>query len=194
MGSTSAKFVSDILHPLINPIVAFVLLTATDKNLGLVEKVEFTSIALIFALGFIAAYARFLIHKGAIETVDTAPREQRPGPLAICATIYVLGFLALRVVQAPNLVQGLMFCYAANSLILAIISCWWKVSVHTTAMATPLVVFSYHLGYVIAPLYLLIPLVGSSRVILKRHTIGQVIVGAFLGVSLTAVQIQFLFQ
>lgn len=87
-----------------------------------------------------------------------------------------------------------MFCYATNTLLVVLITNWWKVSVHTTAMSGPLVVLAYQFGNVVFPFFGLIPLVGAARLVLKRHTVAQVLVGAAIGVLMTALQIQLLFR
>ena len=37
--------------------------------------------------------------------------------------------------QASPIVIGLMFCYATNTLLVAFITHWWKVSIHATGIA-----------------------------------------------------------
>jgi len=44
------------------------------------------------------------------------------------------------------------------------------------------------------PFFGLIPVIGASRLVLKRHTFTQVLVGAAIGVMMTALQIQLLFN
>jgi membrane-associated phospholipid phosphatase len=65
-----------------------------------------------------------------------------------------------------------------NTLLVVLITNWWKVSVHTTAISGPLVALAYQFGSLVFPFFGLIPLVGVSRLILKRHTFAQVLVGA----------------
>jgi membrane-associated phospholipid phosphatase len=124
-----------------------------------------------------------------IESADILVREQRLNPLLVGALSYGLGFVALYLLDAPPLVQGLMFCYATNTLLVVLITRWWKVSVHTTAAGGPLVPFIFQFGLLAAPFLILVPLVGWSRVVLERHTLAQVLVGACIGLGLTAVQL-----
>lgn len=194
MSSSNAKLISAVFHPLITPAVAFFLLIATNESLSLSEKVIFTSIAISFSCVFPAVSIWYLLQKGTIESADVVVREQRPWPLTLAAINYFFGFGLLAFLDAPNLVQGLMFCYATNTLVVGLITFWWKVSVHTTAMSGPLVALSYRFGPWVLPFFLLVPLVGVSRVVMNRHTVGQVIVGGFLGLVLTVIQIQLLFR
>ncbi len=194
MSSSSAKIISAVFHPLITPAVAFFLLIATNESLSLSEKVIFTSIAISFSCVFPTVSIWYLLQKGTIESADVVIREQRPWPLTLAALNYFFGFGILSSLHAPNLVQGLMFCYATNTLVVGLITFWWKVSVHTIAMSGPLVALTYQFGLWVVPFFLLVPLVGVSRVVMNRHTVGQVVVGGFLGLVLTVILLQLLFR
>ena len=194
MNTSNAKLISAVFHPLLTPAVAFLMLITTNEHLNLAEKVTSTVLAVSFACVFPFVSIWYLLQKGTIDSVDVGEREQRPWPLTLASINYFLGFLLLSYVQAPELAQGLMFCYASNTLVVALITSWWKVSVHTTAMSGPLVALTYSLGPWVLPFFLLVPLVGISRVVLNRHTVGQVTVGALLGLVLTAIQIQLFFR
>ena len=85
-----------------------------------------------------------------------------------------------------------MLCYATDTLIVAIISYWWKISIHTASMACSLVALRYQFGVSIFPFYLLLLLVGQARIVLMRHTITQAIAGALLGIVLTIQLLSFL--
>ena len=194
MNTSNAKLISAALHPLLTPAVGFLMLITTNERLNLTEKVISTAIAVSFSCLFPIASLWYLLQKGTVESIDVVVREQRPWPLTLASVNYFVGFLLLSSVQAPELVQGLMFCYGTNTLVVALITFWWKVSVHTTAMSALLVALTYSFGPWVLPFFLLVSLVGISRVVLNRHTVSQVIVGGLLGLVLTAIQIQLFFQ
>jgi membrane-associated phospholipid phosphatase len=189
-----AQAISAIFHPLILPAIAFTLLVIADPNPNVLHKLIVEVVAIVFSVVLVPAYIFFLKHKGVVDSADITIREQRINPLTMGAVSYFIGFLLLKLAGASNLIQGLMFCYATNTLLVLLITNWWKVSVHTTAMSGPLVVLAYQFGNVVFPFFGLIPLVGASRLILKRHTVAQVLVGAAIGVLMTALQIQLLFR
>ncbi len=194
MNISNAKLISAALHPLLTPAVGFLMLITTNERLNLTEKVISTVIAVSFSCLFPIASLWYLLQKGTVESIDVVVREQRPWPLTLASINYFVGFLLLSSVQAPELVQGLMFCYGTNTLVVALITFWWKVSVHTTAMSALLVALTYSFGPWVLPFFLLVSLVGISRVVLNRHTVSQVIIGGLLGLVLTAIQIQLFFQ
>jgi membrane-associated phospholipid phosphatase len=67
----------------------------------------------------------------------------------------------------------------------------WKISIHTTGIAGPLVALTYQFGWMLLPLYILIPIVGLARVKMHRHTQLQVVAGGILGVAMTIVQLYY---
>jgi len=85
--------------------------------------------------------------------------------------------------------HGLMLCYATETLIVAIISYWWKISIHTASMACSLIALTYRFGAIVLPFYLLLLFVGQAGIVLKRHTFTQTIAGALLGIVLTVIQL-----
>ncbi|BAY50519.1 hypothetical protein SAMD00079811_81480 (plasmid) [Scytonema sp. HK-05] len=189
MNKTSAQIISTVFNPVINPLITFSLLALTDQQLNLAEKIQFSEIADLFACGLIILCLFIFIRLGLINSPDIPERKQRSLPLVVAAIVLFTGFLALSFAHAPRLMQGLMWCYAIETLIIAIISYWWKISIHTASMGCSLVALTYRFSAIILPFYLLLLLVGEARIVLKRHTIAQAIAGALLGIVLTAIQL-----
>jgi membrane-associated phospholipid phosphatase len=189
-----AQAISAIFHPLVLPAIAFTILVVTDSTSDVLHKLIVEGVAIVFSVVLLPFYIFFLKRKGVVDSADIIIREQRINPLIMAVVSYFIGFLLLRVVGAPSLIQGLMFCYATNTLIIVLITYWWKVSVHTTAISGPLVALAFQFGSIVFPFFGLIPLVGASRLILKRHTLAQVLVGAAIGVLTTALQLRLFFS
>jgi membrane-associated phospholipid phosphatase len=189
-----AQIVSAIFHPLALPAIAFTFLVVADSTHDLPHKLIVEGVAIVFSVILVPAYIFFLKRKGVVDSADITIREQRINPLLMAVVSYFIGFLLLKTVGASGLIQGLMFCYATNTLLIVVITNWWKVSVHTTAISGPLVVLAYQFSSVVFPFFGLILLVGASRLILKRHTFAQVLVGAAIGVLMTALQIRLFFN
>ena len=193
MNKTSAQVISTVFNPVINPLITFSLLASADQQLNLASKIEFSGIAALFASGLIILCLFIFIRLGLINSPDIPDRQQRSFPLIVAAIVLFTGFVALSFTHAPNLIQGLMWCYATETLLVAIISYWWKISIHTASMACSLVALTYRFGASVLPFYLLLLLVGEARIVLKRHMIAQTIAGALLGLVLTAIQLLFFF-
>jgi membrane-associated phospholipid phosphatase len=189
MNKITAQVISTVFNPVINPLITFSLLASAAQQLNLAAKIEFVAIAALFACGLIILCLFIFIRLGLINSPDIPDRHQRSFPLMVAAIVLFTGFVALSFAHAPKLMQGLMFCYATETLIVAIISYWWKISIHTASMACSLIALTYRFGASVLPFYLLLLFVGQARIVLKRHTLAQTIAGAVLGIVLTAIQL-----
>jgi membrane-associated phospholipid phosphatase len=123
---------------------------------------------------------------------DMPVKEDRFYPLLLVILFYILGAGVLYLIGAPALTTVLMVCYLNNTTVVLLINLHWKISIHAMGIAGPLTALIYLFGWPGLILTLIVPLVGWSRIYLKRHTPWQVIIGTFLGFFLTAAQIYLL--
>lgn len=183
-----AKLVSNIFHPMTLSSVAFLWLIIASNQSTQQKLLLFATVT------FFSSIVPILFIYTQRNWIDTDERAQRFLPFIVGIVSYFAGFLVLIAINAPTIIQALMFCYATNTLLVLIITVWWKVSVHTTAAGGPLVALTYSFGTWVFPLYLIVPLVGLSRLIMKKHTLLQVIMGMLIGIIGTAVQVHYVFK
>jgi membrane-associated phospholipid phosphatase len=189
---TFASFISLLFHPMLISAFTFAVLIYSEKSSTQSPHLIFF-IALLFSTLLSIAMVMYLRKKGIVSDADVSAREQRVKPLMIGALFNGIGFLVLRYMDASVLVQGLMFCYAFNTMIISFISRYWKISIHAIGLSGPLV--ALWLFGVQFPVFMILAMVllGVSRVILKSHTPAQVLAGTFLGLGLAYFQLTFLF-
>jgi membrane-associated phospholipid phosphatase len=136
----------------------------------------------------------FLLQKkGVISDLDASIREERIMPLFLGVVFAIFGYLLLHIQEAGMLVKGLMFCTITNTLIIIIITRYWKISIHTMGISGLLSVLWIHSKEYPFIMFIILFFVAYSRVILKAHNIPQVTTGSLLGLILTLIQIHFLF-
>jgi membrane-associated phospholipid phosphatase len=190
-----AQLISRVFNPLLNPVIAFALLIFVAPKMAVkispAAQMFYFTIAAVFSSFVIFGYIYYLKHKRVIQSTELIVREHRINPLTFAVLSYALGFFFLTLFQAPAIVRGLMFCYVTNTMVVLLITRRWKISIHTTAMANPLVAIVHQFGWMFAPILVLVPLVGFSRVKMGRHDLWQVTAGGLLGVLMTALQLSF---
>lgn len=150
--------------------------------------VSLVSLCFAVVIPIIIAYSWIKSNK--LE-LDLPNKEDRVRPLFWILLSYLLGVVVLFAISAPLVITVLMFCYFSNTLVVLLISLFWKISIHSVGVAGPVAFLIYVFGYLGLIFLLLIPLVMWSRLFLKRHTCNQVIAGASLGFGLTVAQIYF---
>jgi hypothetical protein len=100
-------------------------------------------------------------------------RDGRTVPLLLCLASTVLGLAILLFGHAPRDVTALDVAMLATLFACAIVTRWWKISLHSAVA-----------GGAVAMVVLLTPivvLIGWSRVAVADHTVAQVIAGALIG-------------
>lgn len=150
---------------------------------------------LFFAFSFLAPAltVAFLQLRGNVDSVMLEKRSQRVVPSLMTIGFGIL-LLVMLYVKVPIAINGGPFIYglAAGSL-LTVVLCTiltfsWKVSLHAAGMGILsgfLVIYYYHMDYY--PMWILLlalimsGVVMSARMYLKLHTLGQLVIGYFIG-------------
>ena len=185
-------FISIIFHPLIISAYTFyILVYQIEDNLSNKNNIFF--ICLIFSNIIPIITVLYLKYKKIISDLDASIKEHRILPLSLGVVYASLGFIFLYNIQANLYVQGLMFSYITNSIIIILITKYWKISIHAIGVTGPFAVL-YLFGYKYITLMILITiLVCAARIILNAHDFKQVTIGSIFGFLSTFLQINIYF-
>jgi len=177
-----ARLFSTIFNPFLTALALFIIIArdkATDPGsfwLLLLASAFFTSIAPML-------YVLWLYATKRITDLDMSVRSERERVFGAFVVSYGLGTGLLFLMHAPVLMTAALAGFTLASLVVQFITRFWKISTHALGVTAPLVVVVYMYGPQPLPLFLLIPVVGWSRVWLRAHTVWQVIAGTALGAS-----------
>jgi membrane-associated phospholipid phosphatase len=181
-----ARIFSTVCNPFVTFLALFVILAgarsrgATDFWVLLFNSAFFTSIGpMLFIFGLYAT--------DRISDLDMSIRSERKKVFGAFVVFFVLGTIDLAAIHAPTIMTATMAALAASSLVVQIITMFWKISTHALGITAPLVASLYLFGSEPLPFFVLIPIVCWARVYLKAHTPLQVIAGTVLGVLSTVV-------
>lgn len=179
-----AQVVSNVTVPTVLSAVAFLALSIHDET-SLLRGLVTTTICWVTGSILPAAYVLKLEREKRVSDKHVPIREQRTRPYLMAALCYAVGLALLVVIRAPFSVWGLMWCYATNTLLIALTNLRWKMSAHAMGAAGALAGLSYGFGAAMLPAYVLLPVVGWARLRLRAHTLAQVVAGACAGLLLT---------
>lgn len=149
----------------------------------------FLAVATVFGTVIPLATIFYLHKKGYINDFYSSDREKRWLPFLLVMPSYLIGFLVLSWLDAPQIATILMLCYLVNGIVAAAITLKWKISVHLIGLAGPLTILTANYGSFVWSFLLLAIPIGWARIRLKQHSISQVIAGLVLGVIITAIQL-----
>lgn len=176
-----ARWVSIVGHP----FVLIVLLTAvaTAKRQG--GKVAANAVAFVIAAAIlpIGMFMYRQVKTGRWGTVDASRRSERPALFALMLALLVVLGLFLRGLPNLALLSSGLIAAAAILIVAFALNTWIKTSMHmafASWVAVTLLVIAWPLGLAVL---IALPLLGWSRLAMRRHTLAEVIVGAVLGAA-----------
>lgn len=187
----TAKLISNIFHPVYYPLVGLaILFYFTFLEYMSMPSIIFilclTALFTIFIPTILTYFYRALFQ---IKPERFLRRHDRFVPYSIHLFCY---FILLHLMQRIH-VHGLVLDVVIVSILIQIcctlINCFWKVSMHAAgAGGTFGFLVAYGAIFNVSPIWpiiisiLICGLVGTSRLVLRRHTLSQVHVGTLIGV------------
>src|SRR5205085_2446148 len=180
-----ARYISNILAPVVVslPLVASVAFyRARDLSTALLYALT----TLFFLSLAPAVYVLIGVRQGKISDLEITNRSERAGPFIFSIMSTIIGLFILLFTNAPKNLETLLFITGVSGIIMTVTTLWWKVSIHASTLAGAATILTTLYGLVMLPTYLLVILVGWSRIVLRRHTVAQVVVGSLLSIVLTA--------
>lgn len=189
-----ATILSTIFHPLLMPTygIAIALFTSYmrifgDRLLGIIIIGVLLTTCVLPSLGI------FILYKtGQISDFRLHNRTERTVPYIINFACYIACYLYLYRFGVPSWILSFIAGAIVSLIICLFINRYWKISAHMVAagsMVTLVFLMSFsHLMLTpyIFPLQIIIILlagaIGSARILLNRHTLGQVAAGFALGI------------
>lgn len=181
-----ARYISAIFSPIGVSLPAIFLVALYHERNQLTVAIN-TGLALFFLSVGPMIYILIGVRLGKFTDVDVSKRSQRTGPFIFGIISAFVGFLAFSLTHGPKNLQTVLLLTIISGIIMMIITIWWKISIHASSLAGAATVLTALYGAVMLPAFVLVVLVGWSRVVLRRHTLAQVIAGSCLNIALTAI-------
>ena len=189
-----ARICSTIFHPLIMATVGIFLSLYFSymRMLGTQYIINISFMIVLLTIAIPSAGVLLLYKTKHIKSIGLVNRTERTLPYLLFFVCYVAGtiflwFRNLRGMQLGFFIGGLL-AIAIDLLV----NRWWKISVHMTAIGclTGLIFVMSYMQYIMYTEYIpylqVIAVIssgalGTSRILLRRHTIGQVCCGFING-------------
>ena len=181
-----ARHVSNILAPATISL-PFILLVAFYQTQDKLSALVFACITLFFLSVGPLLYIIIGVRLGILSDIDVSRRSQRVGPFIFGIISATIGWIILSLTDAPRNLQTVMIITVFSGIIMMVITLWWKISMHASSFGGVATMLTVLYGAVMLPLFVLLVLVSWSRVVLRRHTVPQVIAGSLAGIVLSLV-------
>jgi len=177
-----ARYISIIFSPITVSLPAIFLVALYHQE---PNSLFFAAIAVLFLSIGPMLYILVGVSLGKFSDIDVSIRSQRLGPFLFGITSSLIGFFILQFNNAPKNLETVLLTASTIGFILMIITFWWKISMHASSLSGTITFLAVLYGSIVLPAFLLVILIGWSRVVLKRHTVAQVTAGTLLTGALT---------
>jgi len=175
----TAKWLTEVFQPPV--VVSLQLLVSPLAQPGFPGTIGYGALAALFVCVLPLMVLLVLVRLGKVTDHHVSDRKQRAPVLLMALGCIALGLLVLGAVDAPQSVIAMVLAVVGGVAVLAVVSPFWKMSGHAAAVSCAAVVSVLMLGAAWTPLLLLVPAVSWSRVVLRAHSLAQVVAGSLCG-------------
>lgn len=192
MNYRTAKVISIILHPVLMPTYALLLIfklsnyldytTPSPVKLALFLIVVFNTLIMPILISWL------LLKKGLIKSFNMDKREERIVPFICNTVLMMIAYYMISRISIPKIFSLLLLGAAASVVLAILINLKWKVSIHMIGiggitgmffgMSTFLLI---DLRFPILITVLVAGLIGSARMAMGAHRPAQLYVGFIVG-------------
>ena len=140
-------------------------------------------LAAMFAAVLPALFISYGVRRGRWSDRNVGSRRPRLVVLAFITASVAAGLAVLAAGGAPRLLTGYLAFMLASVAVLALVTVVWKISIHCAVASGSVAILALFYGPPVLAGYVLVALLGWSRVVLKDHTVAQVVGGSVLGAA-----------
>ncbi len=196
----TARVLSMVFTPFYLPVLGLLALFVFSYLSLLPLAYKATVLALVYLFTVLAptllihAYRRY----NGWTLVELGSKERRMVPYVISIACYFACVYLMERLHIPRFMGGILIAALIIQITCALINAWWKISTHTAAtggVAGALLSFAEIFGFNpvwwLCAVFILAGALGTSRMILRQHTLAQVVAGFWVGFVCAVVGILF---
>jgi len=186
----AARIISMVFTPFYLPLVGIIALFLFSYMSQLPTLYKLLILLLVYL--FTILIPTMLIHLyrsyHGWQPIQLGVRERRLIPYLISILSYFTGGYVMTRLHVPAFMIQILMAALMIQVVCAIINNWWKISMHAAAIGGLTggllafsTIFMFNPLWPLCLLLIIAGLVGSSRMILLQHTLGQVVTGFLVG-------------
>lgn len=187
----ASRVISSIISPFYLPMFGVIALFMFTY-LGMLETRMKLRVLLIVYL-FTAIIPTYLIriyqYYHGWTPIQLGQKERRMVPYVISIVCYFACYYILNVLHMPHFIGTVIIAALAIQVVCALINLRWKVSTHSAAIGGVIgsviafsFLFTFNPTWWLFLLFFMAGLVGTSRMILRQHTLMEVSMGFIMGI------------
>ena len=197
----AARIVSMVFTPFYLPFIGMMALFVFSY-LGLMPwayKLQLLMLVYLFTILLPTILIHLYRRYHGWTLIELGHRERRMVPYVISILCYFFCIYVMDMLHIPHFMQTILIAALLIQIICALINVWWKISTHTAAIggvAGALFVFGELFGF--NPIWWLCivlifaGILGTSRMILRQHSLLQVVAGFLVGLTCSVIGLIYL--
>lgn len=185
-----AQLLSLLMTPLYLPLLGLTALMVFSylRLLPWSYKISVLLIAYLFTIFFPSVLIRLYRHYHGWRPIHLGQKERRLVPYILTMTSFALGYYVMQLLHIPRFMALIMIAALLIQLICTLVNNFFKVSTHTAGIGGftgGLIAFSLIFGFNpvgwLVFLIIMAGMVASARIILRQHTLAEVLTGYAIG-------------
>ena len=186
-----ARILSTLFRPTYYPLMSFVILfTLTYMTmLPWVYKLWVLGIVYVFTIALPSIGIYFYRTMKGWSALELRHQHKRLVPYAINILCYLCCLYVMEALHLPSFMGGIIVVSLLIQCICTLITIYWKISMHSAgaggiigALVAYAAIFGFNPVWWLCGAILLAGLVMTSRMLLRQHTLWQVLGGTLIGV------------
>ena len=186
----TARIVSIVFTPFYLPVLGLTLLFVFSYMNQMPWAYKFQVLAMVYLTTVVMPTVLIHLYRRSQgwSLIQLGSKERRMVPYVISILCYFLCMYLMDYLHIPHFMSNIVGTALFIQVVCALINVWWKISTHTAAIggvAGALFVFgeffTFNPVWWLCLVTLLAGVLGTSRMILRQHSLSQVLVGFLVG-------------
>ena len=187
---SAARVLSTIFTPFYVPTVGFAALFLFTYLKMLPVLYQFIVVGVVYLFTVVLPMAAIYFYQkvNGWSLRHLGHREKRIVPYAMTIVSYVTCLLLMYRMGIPRFMSGILVSSLLAMIFCAVVNIWWKISAHMAAIgqfiggmvSLSLLFFYDPIGWLCFAI-IVAGMLGTSRIILRQHTLPEVLVGFVVG-------------
>ena len=186
----AARIISMIFTPFYLPLVSLVALFIFSymSRLPLFYQLKVVTLVYLFTVFLPSILIHLYRRYQGWTTFQMGRKERRMVPYISAIMCYFTCYYLMTVMRIPQFMANIVVTALAIQVVCALVNIWWKICIHMAgiggmagALLAISLVFQFNPLWWLSVIILVAGLVGTARMILRQHSLRQIVGGFMVG-------------
>ena len=186
----TARVMSIVFTPFYLPLVGLIALFTFSYMALMPWRYKLLVLALVYVFTILLPTVLIHVYRRyqGWTLIELGAKERRMVPYILSILCYFSCYYLMNVLHFPHFMSRILMAALLIQVICALINVWWKISTHTAAIGGVAgalmafaIIFDFNPVWWLCVVFLIAGLLGTSRIILRQHSLLQVCAGFVVG-------------